>query len=205
MTEKTNEQKILEMLESISGRIEKLEANADKTKLDAASIHAMIKPHADSLRNCAAAMSAAGIGQDEKRGHATVLNHMADQMEADAATGKVPHIYQAPDFLYASNGKTEKVAAASDDKAMKDIQASIADISSKLTDMEKQRFDAAKEPDRKTLSPGIEKLLAKTGVLPKEEKKITADEVSNLMKNKNVPIAARFAAKLELKEAGKMA
>lgn len=60
----------------------------------------MVEPHAAALESCAASMEAAGVGTAPKVGHAAALRHMAASMRAEAAMGKVPHIWR--DQVYAS-------------------------------------------------------------------------------------------------------
>jgi hypothetical protein len=200
-------EEIKKLFEALAVRLDgieqKIAANAEEAKkVSAGSVSHMVMPHSAAIRNCAAGMEAAGLGMHASQGHVAHLNKMADHMDADAAMGKLPHIYQTSDFY--SAGKDEKKTNESSE-ALKEIKASMIELSSKMTDMEKQRFAAAAEPERKTVPPYIAKILAKGGINPEQEQKITAEEVSDLLKNKGVPIAARIAAKLELRQANKMA
>jgi len=54
------------------------------------SIADQVRPHASVLRASAAAMEAAGIGTDAQAGHVKVLRSMADQLETEAAAGRLP-------------------------------------------------------------------------------------------------------------------
>jgi hypothetical protein len=60
-----------------------------------------IEPHAARLEDAADRLDAAGIGGHPKRGHAAVLRDMAGCMRAEAAQGKMPHIYEGSS-LYAA-------------------------------------------------------------------------------------------------------
>jgi tetrahydromethanopterin S-methyltransferase subunit B len=193
-------------LDKITSRIEKIEASIEARekagKVEAASLQSMIKPHADALRTIAGNLANAGIGMQAEVGHVALLHKMADQMEAEAVLGRIPSTYG----FYASkeHSNPDKKAEDHSSAEFKEIKASLADLTTLVNDVQKQAFHAAKEPERKTISPAIAHLLAKAGIKPSEEKKLTSEEVDSLLANKNIPVASRIAAKLELKQAGKM-
>lgn len=188
--------------EEMQSKIAKLEVDlaAANTKLSAGSIAHLIKPHSDAIRSCAAKMEAAGIGMHAKMGHVAALHSMADQMDAEAALGKMPHVYQTMDFLNASSDKKET------SKEMTELKSSLEDITSKLVDLEKARFAAAASPERKTLDPAMKHLLAKAGIKPSDdnEKMSIAAVDEALSKTKGTTINQRMQAKLGLQQAGKI-
>jgi hypothetical protein len=85
-----------------------LQAQIDEqAKIQASSVHAVVKPHADAIRACAASMAAAGIGADAAYGHATIMNKMADHLESQAFLGKIPSSFDS--YYY---GNAEAIAEA---------------------------------------------------------------------------------------------
>ena len=56
-------------------------------------LEVMVESHCAALEGCAAAMKAAGVGTHPSLGHIHVLRRMSDGMRAEAAIGKVPHIF----------------------------------------------------------------------------------------------------------------
>lgn len=197
------------MLEDMQAEIASLkkELSASKEssqKMEAASVQSMIKPHADALRECAAKMGAAGLGLHPKAGHVAMLHDMADKMEADAVMGKMPHLYQNYDFLGAAADKKEiKVEASAE---VKKLTETVDELNSKITDMEKAKFEAAASPERKTLSPAIMNLLAKGGIENVTEgKKITVGELDKAFGKTQMSIADRINVKLSLTAAGLLA
>ncbi len=200
--DKMNEDKLLQMIEGLTAKIEKLEAaqaeKSESEKLAAGSIQHLVKPHAESMRNCAAAMAAAGMGMHPKEGHVAKMHHMADQMEADAVVGKMPHVYRDHDFLNASSEKDET------SKEMSDLKAGLDSINSKLTDIEKANFHAAASPERKTLSPSITALLKKVGLQAGASDKMEVKDVDALLANSKIKNSDRMAIKLALQESGNL-
>lgn len=179
----------------------------EKQKLAAGNIQGLVAPHANALRACASGMAAAGIGMHAKAGHVSVLNGMADQMEADAVLGKMPHIYQGPDFYSAAADKKEKFEASSElNEQLKKVTESLEEVQSKLVDAEKARFAAAAEPERKTLSPSILKLLSKAGIKSDESAgKMKISEIDEQLKASGMSLRDRMSVKLSMQEAGKLA
>ena len=83
-----------------------------------------VEPHCAALESCAAAMEAAGVGTHPSMGHVHVLRRMSDGMRAEAAMGKVPHIWRDHDYpLSASADK----ANGEDDVTKDEITKLIAE------------------------------------------------------------------------------
>lgn len=202
--EKMNEDKLLQMIEGLTAKIDKLEAahaeKGEEQKLAAGNIQHLIKPHAEALRNCAASMAAAGIGMHPKAGHVATLHNMADHMESEAALGKMPHIYYTNDFLHASNERKSDEPS----KEVAELKAGIDAISSKLVDIEKANFQAASSPERKTLSPSILALLNKVGLKASGSEKMTVESIDGILSNSKVSTANKIAIKLALRESGNL-
>ncbi len=190
---------------AIAGKVEKIE----KTAVEAGAARDKVRPHAESLRSCAAAMEAAGIGTHATQGHVNVLRHMAASMEADAAMGNVPHIYRDHDYLSrtmeAGADKGGKGAPAVQDaetkKALETLTASLAEVSTKLADLQAKGFKNADEPARKTFSPEVVRLLEKHNLsAAANEGKLTLEQVDKALEG--MPVMQRTEQKLKLMAAG---
>ncbi len=107
-------------IESVTKKVADLKAAGPGKKIEAATVHPLVKPFADKLRTCAGEMHAAGIGSHPTDGHGAVLHRMADSMEAEAIMGKMPHIYRGHDYLMRAGGVQGL------DKAVKDLSGQIA-------------------------------------------------------------------------------
>ncbi len=203
--------KVIEDLQSQVASLETKLAASNDAKLSAGSVAGLVKPHADALRACAGNMSAAGIGMHAKAGHVAMLHGMADQMESEAALGRMPHVYQNYDFLGASAlgasaDKAEKLEASALTVEIKKVSETLASVQSQLVDAEKARFDAAAQPERKTLDPAILKLLAKSGINPDATAgKMTPAEIDKLFAGSDMSVRDRIRIKGELQQAGKIA
>lgn len=173
------------------------EQMTESKKLSAGSIHHLVAPHAAKLREIADQFEAAGIGMHPSVGHTSVLRNMADKMEAEAALGKMPHIYQTSDFMYASADKGEK-----ENKAVKELEDKISSLTSKITDLEKANFQASAAPERKTFSPEVTQLLIKAG-LKEDTKELSAAAVDEALDKVGITNPReRMAKKFKLQQEG---
>lgn len=70
----------------------------------------LVEPHAQRLEAAADRMDKDGIGGHATRGHAAVLRNMAGCMRADAAVGRMPHVYDGGGAVYgaADNARLPK-------------------------------------------------------------------------------------------------
>jgi len=132
-----------------------------------------VEPHAQAVEACSAAMCAANIGEHPTDGHVHVLNRMAASMRADAAEGKVPHIFR--DHDYPMNAATtaaagEKPMDAETKKVLADLTATVAALTTSMADLKAAKREEVTAPARKTLSPEITALLDRAGV------KVTAND-----------------------------
>lgn len=193
-------------LEPINAKITEIEAGQAKitTDLNASKeVQAKVKPHADALRACAASMSAAGIGGHPTGGHVVRLNKMADQMEAAAALGQTPHIYRDHDFLVDAakdDGKVEGLDAAAIKAA---VEAAVAPLGTIVKDLQTKSFNAAAEPERKTLSPDIVRLLHKNGLdASKDGLKVGMEQFDAFLDKSGVDRQQAIALKLSARESG---
>jgi hypothetical protein len=61
----------------------------------------IVEPFAAGLEKIAGAMDESGLGGHATRGHAAILRQMASSMRADAAQGKMPHVFDGLGPMYA--------------------------------------------------------------------------------------------------------
>lgn len=203
--------KFLEVLSasvaSIGKEVAELKASKTTASVDAAGVSHLVKPHAEACRAAADGMETAGIGLHATQGHVKVLRHMAARMEAEAAMGKLPNIYRDHDFIEA--GANGGAAAATDPaltKQLETIVASVADLGTKLTDLQAKAFATASAPERKTLSPEIKSLLAKAGIGEDIAAggKVTTEMVDKFLDAAGIKGTKAIETKLKLREAGVM-
>ena len=220
-------------MKSINDRLEKIEsdqsANATKFEVQAAELAKKIEankstmdkvePHAAALDSCAAAMDAAGVGGDATRGHAVVVRKMASSMRAEAAMGKIPHIFRDHDYPYyasADNRATrdeEKVMADADaaaaalakavEDAVKPLNDKLAAAQTQIADITAGERRTRQEPTRKTLSPALSAALSRANLtLPEGSEKLNASQVDAALANLNLDTVKRMQFKTELTRAG---
>jgi hypothetical protein len=215
-----------------AAKIEELEKAPGK--LLAANHLAKVEPHAKRLDDEADRMDNDGIGGHPTRGHAVFLRNMAGSMRADAAQGKMPHVYTVEGGLWASTEASAAVAdveaevkkvreevavdftkkldemKAAAEKTEKEFKDQLASAETKLADMKAEAAKTATEvskPERKSLSSAHMTLLAKAGVeLPKDgEDKLDPAKLSEVLAKAGVSTDKRFQIKTELANAGALA
>ncbi len=169
-----------------------------------AAIRDKIEPHATALKNCAAAMEAAGIGSDQKMGHVKVLHHMAASMQAEAAAGRIPQIYRDNDWTFnAAADTTAKPADVTTDPAIKALSDQVATMITVVTDLKAAAFKTADAPIRHTLSGDILTLLAKGGIKEVPKEGMTEMQVDNMLTAASITSTTqRIAAKMAIANAG---
>jgi hypothetical protein len=185
--------------EKLQTQIEELKASQDKHLEANANYAAQAKPSVDALRAAADCMQASGIGTDPQRGHMAAARRMADDIEAQANLGRRPQIYQTADFLSASNDAKKDSEA---DKKIEVLEANLADISTKFEDLKKAKFDAAAQPERKTITPEIKQLLAQAGVTAPEDGKLNIKQLDTALEKANMSSEQRVAFKTNLRANG---
>lgn len=197
-------------LETVTKDVTAMKA-AGETALHAnKEVRDRIAPHATALRNCAAAMEAAGMGLDSHRGHVKVLHHMAASMEADAAMGKVPHIFRDHDWGFGAAAADLKPvhadapALTADNPVIKGITDTLAALGTQMTDLKASAFKAAEAPQRRTVPSEILTLLAKGGIKVEDTKEgLTEGQIDTMLEAAGVTgISARIAAKQQIAQAG---
>lgn len=219
-----------EAIKPLSDRLAQVEkdgkATADAINANA-SVRSMVEPHCSALESCAAAMESAGVGTHPSNGHVHVLRRMSDSMRAEAAIGKVPHIWRDHDYpFYAgadkdrANGTTQEddlkkeevtaLIAESVAAALKPLQDELKDTKEKLSAAETKLTDAANKarleassPQRKTLPPQVSALLSRAAInMPEGDKKLNVGEVDKALAGANLSIQQRIMVKGQLERVG---
>ncbi|AJY66949.1 MULTISPECIES: DUF6582 domain-containing protein [Burkholderia] len=210
---------ITKQITDVTAQVAALKASTETAVHANAAMRERVAPHATALRNCAAAMEAAGIGLHSARGHVKVLHHMAASMEAEAAGGHLPHIYRDHDWGFSASSDPAELAAAAaaaaarakpadasgltaENPVIKGITDTLAALGTQLTDLKAAAFKGAEAPQRRTISSETIALLAKGGLtLTDEQKKegITEEQIDATLKAAGVTsITARIAAKQKI-------
>jgi hypothetical protein len=148
-------------------------------------------------------MEAASVGGDAQRGHAVVLRRMAGSMRAEAAMGKVPHIYRDHDYFVsaAADDKADAEMAKKLDEMVKPLAEGLKAMETKLADVKAAAVADAKAPERKTLPASITTLLAKAGLqAPEDGSKFSLASVDSALKE--LPFATRLQVKAGLTQNG---
>lgn len=212
MTKEELEAVFAAALKPVTDRLDKVEASHTElgNKIEAGKeLHAKVVPHADALRACAASMQTAGIGVHATRGHAAILNRMADNMEAEAMGGSLPHIYRDHDYNggyhAAADAKPDaaSAAAAVENAEVAALKAQIADMQTKLESGIAAARDASPEPQRKTISPQITALMAKASIVaPGNGEKMPVAKLDDALRASGLTIQQRIQLKTEMERAG---
>ena len=180
-----------------------LKAAAEKTTLEAASLQKLVKPHADALRQCASAMSAAGIGADSKNGHASHLNRMADSMEAEAVMGRIPSMWNDHSWMYASKDEATLKAEAVKNDEIASLKTQVSDLNKKSADLQAaaEASASASKSGRKSLNASASALLKRVG-LDSTSESFSATAISDACRKAGLTSADALALKLNLKAEG---
>lgn len=195
-------------LEGVTKEVATLKASSEQAIQANRETRDRVAPHATALRNCAAAMEASGIGLHSSQGHVKVLHHMAASMEADAAAGKLPHIFRDHDWGFsaaATPAPTPAPAALdAENPVIKGITDTLAGLGTQLTDLKAAAFKAAEAPARRTVPSEVLTLLAKGGIKVEDTKEgLTEGQIDTMLEAAGVTgISARIAAKQQIAQAG---
>lgn len=185
-------------LKPLADKVAALEAARTTVVHATGPISEQVKPHADRLRACAAAMEAAGIGMHPEHGHVKVLRHMADRMEAEAAMHRLPHIYRDHNYIEGAAAATLPPELKTQLEAM---SKSVADVTTIVKDLQAKAFSAAAAPDRRTISPEVRAFLDKHNLsAAADEGKLTIEQVDKALEG--LPREQRMAQKVKLINAG---
>lgn len=198
-------------------------------KVQAANVLDKVEPHAKRLNDAADKMEEAGIGLEASAGHVHVLRKMADGMRADAANGKMPHVF---DRFYAAADKAATGAVKADEAAVAAVKAEsekqIAEVKAAAEKAEAAHKDAVAaletqvktltaklegakaaegRPERQTIAFALnasqEAAMEKAGLtLPTDGSKIPADKLNAALAAAGIDNTARFQLKTVLAHMG---
>jgi hypothetical protein len=192
-------------LASVSAAVEEMkkgtvQAGTDHTK-------AAVEPHATALEGVALAMEAASVGNHPASGHAVALRRMAGSLRAEAALGKVPHVYADYSVAAGADKGADKVAlAAATEAATKPLLDKLAVLDTQMADLKAAAFKNAEQPGRKTLAPAVTAILAKAGLgEPEAGAQLDAKGVSEALKKAGLDTQQVMASKSALARAGLLA
>lgn len=189
---------------AMTTQITALSASVAKMEpISAANLLPKVEPHAAKLEAAAAEMEAAGIGGDPSNGHAVALRKMAGCMRAEAAQGRMPSTYHS---FYAAAAVAPPVdnsaaIAAAVDAVVKPLAASLAAMGTQMADLKAAAFKESTAPVRKTLTPEINALLARSGLeAPAAGEKLALGKVDAALKD--LPLDQRISVKAALSKNG---
>lgn len=192
------------MAEAVAGAVAPLNAEitALKTTLAASEeTRNKVEPHAKALEACADAMDAAAVGGHPQNGHAAVIRRMAGSMRAEAAMGKIPHIFRDHDYPLYASADNQGAAPASAQTENAEVTALKAQMAKLEGDLAAARA-ASPEPQRKTLTPQIASLMAKAGVSLGDDGKLSASAVDAGLRKAGLSINERLRIKAAFAQAG---
>lgn len=220
---------LAEALKPFSDRLDQVEKNsatvAESLQANAA-VRNQVEPHAAALEAAYCAMEAAGVGTHPKYGHIHTLRCMSDSMRAEAAMGKVPHIWRDHDYPYeaaADTGNTEEselkkeeiealvanaVAAAIKplQDANKALEEKLAAAETKVKDAQTTQRLNAGGPQRKTIDSAVMASLNRAGItLPEGDAKLKVAEVDKALQASGLDLTRRIMVKTQLERIGALA
>ncbi|CAJ0698791.1 DUF6582 domain-containing protein [Ralstonia holmesii] len=201
---------ITTQITALNKEVVAIKASNDQTIQANKDMRDRVAPHAKALRDCAAAMEAAGIGLHSGRGHVKMLHHMAASMEAEAAGGHLPHIYRDHDWTFSAAGEREPNAAApaapvldANNPVIKTLTDQLSALGTQMTDLKAAAFKNTEAPQRKTIPSEVLTLLAKGGIKEAPADGMTEDQIDTMLQAAGVTkISDRIAAKQKIANAG---
>lgn len=201
MTKEELQAILAEALKPVNDRIATIEASqaeATKIRVDAANLMSSVEPHCAAVEAAADNMEKAGIGLHAEQGHVAVLRRMAGRMRAEAAMGKLPHIFRDHDYplgAAAEKGEPPEVKA---------LKEQVSGLETQVKDLKAAAAESKPEPQRKTLPPHITAILAKANVsVPEGDAKIEAASLDQALTG--LSIQERLRIKASLRQANVLA
>lgn len=172
-----------------------------------------VAPHVAACSAAASSMRAAGVGTHPEHGHVRVLERMAAHMAAEAAQGRVPHVFNDHSYLHGSADASVRAAAAASETQLKGVTDTLktvtdglASVTTMVKDLQTKSIAAGAAPTRRTMSPEITGLLTKIGVsltaADGSEQKVTVAQVDDLLAKAGITGEQKIEAKLKLRAAG---
>ena len=198
-------------IETITGRLDKIEASTAETTaaMQAGKEHmAKVEPHATALENIADAMEKDGIGGHARMGHVKACRAMADHLRAAAATGKLADSWPGYDgFHAAAEQKTEVKTEVTESPEVKALKEQVASLTTTVKDMQAAAVRKAEPAERKTLTPQITSLLARSGItLPTgNDAKLSVADLDKAFASSTLEPVKRMELKNALSKAGLLA
>ena len=185
----------------IDTRLKKVEQD----RIEAASVADKVAQHAKSLKDCAAAMAAAGLGNHATRGHARILEHMADTMMAEAYQGRLPSEYSGMSFYAGADNRqqltVDAAAKEAHDKEIKELKDGLAAANTIIKDLQAQAQKNG-APERKTLPSRIQSLMAKGSLEMPANGKFTITGIDAALKGTSLNPQERLEVKIGLDRQG---
>jgi len=202
------------LLDGLAAQVTSLAASVEELK-KAPTIEAStpvidrVEPHALALEACHAAMEAAGVGMHPQQGHVITLKKMVGHMRASAAMGKIPHIFRDTDYpMEASIEKgtddmTPEDVTKAVEAAMKPVLDKLAAAETKIADLTATTKAASPAPERKTVSPMVSSILARSGLtLPEGDEKLTVAKMDEVLSKGNLTTNQKIMLKSEFGRVG---
>jgi hypothetical protein len=201
----TESEKILAAIAALEkktdDRLKNIESGESQRTL-AASVVEKVTAHADKIRAAADGLIAAKIGVHATRGYAAVLNHIADTMLSEAHAGRTPEIYVGLGIAAAA----EVPATPVESEEVKTLKASVANLTTLVTDLKAKATSESAPPARKTVDPQVTRLMARAGLeAPEEGKQLEIGVVDAALTKANLPPEKRMELKAALRNAGALA
>ena len=197
-------------LKDLMDAITNLSASVGEIKSEVATLKAgaslssdvvdKVKPHVEACNKLAAELEADGIGCHPDKGHAVYLRNIGAHLAAEAVSGRIPTIYRDHDYL--PDARIEALTAASDEKTNK-LEATVADLTTKLKDLDAKAFNHAAAPERKTAPAGITAILAKAGLTDSDAgKQMSVEQVDAILDAQKITGTQALEFKIKLNAAG---
>ena len=203
------------LLDGLAAQVTSLAASVEELKKAPPQIEAStpvidrVEPHALALEACHAAMEAAGVGMHPQQGHVITLKKMVGHMRASAAMGKIPHIFRDTDYpMEASNNQgtddmTPEDVTKAVEAAMKPVLDKLAAAETQISDLKAAAQAASPPPERKTVSPMVSSILARSGLtLPEGDEKLSVAKMDEVLSKGNLTTNQKIMLKSEFGRVG---
>jgi len=205
------------LLDGLAAQVTSLAASVEELKKAPSQIDAStpvidkVEPHAASLEACHAAMEAAGIGMHPQQGHVVTLKRLVGSMRAAAAMGKIPHIFRDEAYPLEASTETKKEpdemtpedVTKAVEAAMKPVLDKLAAAETQISDLKAAAKAASPAPERKTVSPMVSSILARSGLtLPEDGEKLSVAKMDEVLSKGNLTTNQKIMLKSEFGRVG---
>ena len=148
-------------------------------------------------------LAAIKAGNDQT---AAALAAVTTRLDAIEATAEADKAAKADEAAKAADAVKIAAAAEAEAKRVKEIEDRLASQETVIADLKAAAQRTSAEPDRKTLTPQVTALLARSGVqLPGEGVKLTVAELDKSLKDSGMSTVSRMEAKNAMSRAGLLA